>query len=163
MKKVQGVFVIVDEVDALPRDIYEPEQGASSVVHIVQQNLSNLMSVMALHFGLHQISVSAVDGQDVSVGRNLQAEGTIQSTALRDRRARSVGRVASKRILDGDDAVVESVGDIEHLATIVCVLIMAAQGKSRRSDYQARLDRSAPRNLSQLLSSAAGSALIRVE
>src|SRR5579863_3777254 len=94
------------------------------------------MPVVAFHFGLHQVSVAAVDGQDVAVGRNLQAEWTIQSAALRDRRTRSIGSVALQRILDSDDAVVESVGDIEHLAAIVCVSIMAAQGKSRRSDDQ---------------------------
>src|SRR5580693_2002720 len=106
------------------------------------------MPVVALHFGLHQVSVSAVYGQDISVRGNLQSEWSVQSTALEDRHSCSIGSVALQRILDGDDAVVESVGYIKYAAavavvvvaigviTIVVVAISVVECKSRWSDNQ---------------------------
>ena len=52
VKQIQSVFVVIHEVDALTRHIEESEQGASAVVHVVQQNLLDLVPVLALHLGL---------------------------------------------------------------------------------------------------------------
>src|SRR5580692_99110 len=137
VKKVQSVFIIIHEVDALPRDIDESEQGPAAGAHVVQQHFSHLMPVVAFHFGLDQVSVSAVYGQDVSVRGNLQSERTVQSAALENRHSCSIGSVALQRILDGDDAVVESVGYVKHAAVaIVVTAIGMAESKSCRSDHQ---------------------------
>src|SRR5271165_5718638 len=91
---------------------------------------------MTLYPGLDQVAITAVYGQDVSVGRDLEAEGIVQSAAFRDGHSRSARGFAFERMVDGDDAVVKAVGDIKHLVAVVAIRpAMSAESKSGRSDH----------------------------